>query len=171
MRRSAAKSLLPILVASLFIAIAGAPPPVAAREDMSIKALTPPMGWNSWDSWGLTINESQFRDTVTWFHNNLQRFGWQYVVVDEGWFAQHPENPTGQQDYTLSDDGRYTPALNRFPSLPVSQLERTERLEQLRYLENGFAIYVEPTDYDTIGVDTEADLRLVEQLLRERAYA
>lgn len=59
-------------------------------------------------------------------------------------------------------------ALNRFPALPASQLERTERLEQLRYLENGLTIYVEPTDYDTIGVDTEDDLRLVEQLLRER---
>jgi len=59
-------------------------------------------------------------------------------------------------------------ALNLFPTLPPSLLERTERLEQLRFLENGFTIHVEPTDYDTIGVDTEADLRLVEQLLRAR---
>lgn len=60
-------------------------------------------------------------------------------------------------------------ALNRFPTLPTSGLERTERLEQLRFLENGLNVYVEPTDYDTIGVDTEADLRLVEQLLLERS--
>jgi 3-deoxy-manno-octulosonate cytidylyltransferase (CMP-KDO synthetase) len=59
-------------------------------------------------------------------------------------------------------------ALNRFPTLPISMLERTERLEQLRYLENGLHLYVEPTDYDTIGVDTEADLRLAEQLLLRR---
>ena len=59
-------------------------------------------------------------------------------------------------------------ALNRFPTLPASQLERTERLEQLRFLENGFTIYVEPTDFDTIGVDTEADLRLVESILLRR---
>jgi 3-deoxy-manno-octulosonate cytidylyltransferase (CMP-KDO synthetase) len=59
-------------------------------------------------------------------------------------------------------------ALNRFPSLPASQLERIERLEQLRFLENGLHIYVEPTAYDTIGVDTEADMRLVEALLLER---
>jgi len=62
-------------------------------------------------------------------------------------------------------------ALDRFPSLPASELERTERLEQLRYLENGLHLYVEPTDYDTIGVDTEADLLLVEQLLLERDSA
>ena len=59
-------------------------------------------------------------------------------------------------------------ALNCFPTLPASRLERTERLEQLRFLENGFTIYVEPTDFDTIGVDTAADLRLVESILLRR---
>lgn len=59
-------------------------------------------------------------------------------------------------------------ALERFPSLPASGLERIERLEQLRFLENGLSVYVEPTEHDTIGVDTEADLELVDQLLRER---
>jgi 3-deoxy-manno-octulosonate cytidylyltransferase (CMP-KDO synthetase) len=48
--------------------------------------------------------------------------------------------------------------LYRFASLPMSQLEAAERLEQLRLLENGIAIYVEPVEFDTIGVDTEADL-------------
>lgn len=61
-------------------------------------------------------------------------------------------------------------ALNRFPTLPTSQLEHTERLEQLRFLENGFNIYVEPTAHDTIGVDTEADLHLVESLLLQRIH-
>ena len=60
-------------------------------------------------------------------------------------------------------------ALDRFPALPASSLEAVERLEQLRFLENGIDIYVEPTDYDTIGVDTEEDLRAVEAvLLRSR---
>jgi len=58
-------------------------------------------------------------------------------------------------------------ALERFPSLPPSSLERTERLEQLRFLENGLGVYVEATEHDTIGVDTEDDLRRVDQLLRE----
>jgi 3-deoxy-manno-octulosonate cytidylyltransferase (CMP-KDO synthetase) len=59
-------------------------------------------------------------------------------------------------------------ALQRFPTLPPSVLEQTERLEQLRFLENGIDIYVEPTDFDTIGVDTEEDLQRVEALLRNR---
>jgi 3-deoxy-manno-octulosonate cytidylyltransferase (CMP-KDO synthetase) len=58
--------------------------------------------------------------------------------------------------------------LQRFPTLPPSTLEQTERLEQLRFLENGIDIYVEPTDFDTIGVDTEEDLHRVETLLLNR---
>ncbi len=57
------------------------------------------------------------------------------------------------------------PALDRFVTLPESSLERAERLEQLRFLENGIPIHVAETPYDTIGVDTEDDLRRVEQLL------
>ncbi|HEV2645244.1 MAG TPA: 3-deoxy-manno-octulosonate cytidylyltransferase [Acidobacteriaceae bacterium] len=60
-------------------------------------------------------------------------------------------------------------ALLRFPSLGASELERVERLEQLRFLENGLSIYVEATEVDTIGVDTEADLIQVDRLLRERS--
>jgi 3-deoxy-manno-octulosonate cytidylyltransferase (CMP-KDO synthetase) len=55
--------------------------------------------------------------------------------------------------------------LDRFPTLPPSILEQTERLEQLRFLENNIPIHVEPSDHDTIGVDTEEDLHRVESLL------
>jgi 3-deoxy-manno-octulosonate cytidylyltransferase (CMP-KDO synthetase) len=55
--------------------------------------------------------------------------------------------------------------LDKFVSLPESFLERTERLEQLRLLENGIPIYVAETEFDSIGVDTEEDLaRVLEKL-------
>jgi len=57
-------------------------------------------------------------------------------------------------------------ALDRFVALPESSLERSERLEQLRFLENGIPIYVGETSLDTIGVDTEDDLRRVEAILQ-----
>lgn len=57
-------------------------------------------------------------------------------------------------------------ALARFPHLRPSPLEAAERLEQLRWLENGCSLYVEPVSADTVGVDTEADLPVVEALLR-----
>src|SRR5271155_3112886 len=49
-------------------------------------AQTPPMGWNSWDSYGLTVNEEQFRQNMVVLSAQLKEFGWQYVVVDEGWY-------------------------------------------------------------------------------------
>ena len=60
-------------------------------------------------------------------------------------------------------------ALDRFCEWPESRLERTERLEQLRFLANGIAIYVAETPYDTVGVDTEEDLRRVEEILQRQS--
>jgi len=59
-------------------------------------------------------------------------------------------------------------ALDRFVGWPESLLERAERLEQLRFLENGVSIYVGETPHDSIGVDTEEDLQRVEDILRKR---
>ena len=80
-------------------------------------AATPPMGWNSWDAYGLTINESEYKANVDWMAKHLKEFGWQYAVVDEGWYLQNPESggkPTWQ--FTLDEQGRFMPAPNRFPS-------------------------------------------------------
>ncbi|HZR57083.1 MAG TPA: 3-deoxy-manno-octulosonate cytidylyltransferase [Terriglobales bacterium] len=60
------------------------------------------------------------------------------------------------------------PALDRFVELPESSLERSERLEQLRFLENGISIHIAETSHDSVGVDTEEDLRRVEQILLSR---
>src|SRR5207247_11255561 len=57
-------------------------------------------------------------------------------------------------------------ALDRFVALPEASLERIERLEQLRFLENGVDIHVAVTPYDSIGIDTEDDLRQFEQSQR-----
>lgn len=59
-------------------------------------------------------------------------------------------------------------ALDAFCAWPESELERNERLEQLRFLDHGVAIHVAVTPYDTVGVDTEEDLRRVESVLRRR---
>ena len=62
-------------------------------------------------------------------------------------------------------------ALDAFHRLPQSPLELTEKLEQLRFLENGIDIVVVETTESTIGVDTEADLQAVAALLAERGRA
>lgn len=59
-------------------------------------------------------------------------------------------------------------ALEKYMKLPPSLLEQTERLEQLRFLENGIPIHVAETSADTIGVDTEEDWQAVAQLFAAR---
>jgi alpha-galactosidase len=85
-------------------------------------APTPPMGWNSWDSYGLTITEAQFRANVKVEAETLRPTGYRYAVVDEGWYLENPEaaHQTGDENHTVRYDmdahGRYLPAGNRFPS-------------------------------------------------------
>jgi len=93
--------------------------PLSTQQSGSAGALaaTPPMGWNSWDAYGLTITEAESRANAEWMAKHLKPFDWQYVVVDEGWYLQNPESggkPAWQ--FTLDKEGRFTPALSRFPS-------------------------------------------------------
>jgi alpha-galactosidase len=81
-------------------------------------ALTPPMGWNSWDGYGTTINEAQVKANALWMSDHLKASGWQYVVVDMEWYVANPtaEGNSRISQYSLDNYGRYTPAVNRFPS-------------------------------------------------------
>lgn len=117
MQRPACKHLLRLavcLAAALLcpVLLAAHPPKTAAPL-----AATPPLGWNSWDSYGLSITADEWKHNVDWFHEHLQPAGWQYVVVDEGWYLAHPENAAGKGDqgYTMDANGRYAPATERFP--------------------------------------------------------
>jgi len=83
--------------------------------------------------------------------------------------ATIPYNRDGGKPEYFKHLGFYAyrkPALDRFVALRESSLERSERLEQLRFLENGIPIYVAQTPHDTVGVDTEEDLHRVEDILR-----
>ena len=81
----------------------------------------PPLGWNSWDAYGLTITEPQFRDNVQVLAETLKPFGWQYAVIDEGWFLKNPHDLKVPEKvvYEIDAFGRYNPVPERFPSAIV----------------------------------------------------
>lgn len=81
-------------------------------------APTPPLGWNSWDSYGLTITEAQFRANVDALRDKLKPFGWQYAVIDEGWYFFNPQDRPKPEllHYALDAHGRFVPVPPRFPS-------------------------------------------------------
>jgi alpha-galactosidase len=108
---------------AVLIAQEKAPSPVSSSFVSSFSvdatlALTPPMGWNSWDGYGTTINEAQVRANAQWMAEHLKAFGWQYVTVDMEWFVANPtaEGNAKNFQYSLDANGRYTPATDRFPS-------------------------------------------------------
>jgi alpha-galactosidase len=75
------------------------------------------MGWNSWDAYGLTITEAQYRDNVAVLATALKPYGWQYAVIDEGWFMDNPAvYRKGELHNQMDEFGRFVPSVARFPS-------------------------------------------------------
>lgn len=82
-------------------------------------APTPPMGWNSYDYYGVTINEGEVRANAACMATQLVPFGWQYLVIDAEWAEPEPihaihTEPTGR--LAMDSYGRLLPAPERFPS-------------------------------------------------------
>ncbi len=87
-----------------------------AQQPQAYLAATPPMGWNSWDAYGLTITEAQFRANVAVL-SPMRPLGWRYAVIDEGWYMQNPlASKAAEQHFFLDGHGRLVPAPQRFPS-------------------------------------------------------
>lgn len=81
-------------------------------------ALTPPMGWNSYDAFGDSVLESEVLANAAWLKEHLQPYGWDTVVVDFRWYDSKADgiriqNPEG---VTVDEYGRCIPPANRFPS-------------------------------------------------------
>jgi alpha-galactosidase len=89
----------------------------ASAQESNV-AKTPPMGWNSWDSFNETVKETDVRATADWMAKNLKEYGWDYIVVDMGWYVKNHSAGYNSKDaqFRLDNFGRYTPAENSFPS-------------------------------------------------------
>ncbi len=90
-----------------------------AKGEFKTWAQTPPMGWNSWDCFGPTVEEQEVKANADYMAANLKEYGWEYIVVDIRWFVENDKaggyNQTDPR-YVIDEYGRYQPAVNRFPT-------------------------------------------------------
>lgn len=87
-------------------------------EEFKQWAQTPPMGWNSWDCYGSTVEDHEVKANADYMAEKLKPFGWEYIIVDIRWFVENDKaGGYNQKDprYVIDQYGRYQPALNRFP--------------------------------------------------------
>jgi alpha-galactosidase len=91
---------------------------IALAQAANSSAPSPPMGWNSWDSYGTTVREQQVKTNADTMARDLASHGWQYIVVDIQWYEPNAQG----HDYVpgaklvMDEYGRLQPAVNRFPS-------------------------------------------------------
>jgi alpha-galactosidase len=79
-------------------------------------APVPPMGWNSWDAYGFTIDEAQFKANVQVLAG-MRQLGWQYAVIDEGWYMRNLAGRNlAERNYLYDANGLLMPDVSRFPS-------------------------------------------------------
>lgn len=91
----------------------------------AIASATPPMGWNSWNNFGLQITEDEFKKQVDYVAEKLKPFGYTYVVIDASWYSpsvsadkksEFHHASYAKHDAVVDEYGRYLPANNKFPS-------------------------------------------------------
>lgn len=83
-------------------------------------ALTPPMGWNSWDCFGPSVKEAEVKANADYMAANLKQYGWEYVVVDIRWYVDNQTSGTynsyANSTFIYDNNGRHMPSPTRFPS-------------------------------------------------------
>jgi alpha-galactosidase len=88
-------------------------------QNISDWAVTPPMGWNSWDCYGPTVVEDEVKANADYMLKYLKEFGWEYIVVDIRWYVDNDKaHGYNEKDprYVMDDYGRFLPSPVRFPS-------------------------------------------------------
>ena len=87
-------------------------------KDKNTFALTPPMGFNTWDCYGAGVNEEQLLANAAYMRDNLKPYGWEYVVCDIQWYEPTADSCNYHYfaDLCMDEYSRLIPAENRFPS-------------------------------------------------------
>ena len=90
-------------------------------------ALTPPMGWNSYDYYDTTVTEDRVKANADVMAARLKQYGWEYVVVDIQWYAYDTGSKRDKYQYIpfgkveIDEYSRLLPCPDRFPSAAGGQ--------------------------------------------------
>ena len=85
-------------------------------------ALTPPMGWNSYDYYDTAVTEADIRANAKYMAEHLKEYGWEYIVVDIQWYAHGVGSQRDKYQYIpfseleMDEYSRLLPDPERFPS-------------------------------------------------------
>ncbi|MDO5789401.1 MAG: glycoside hydrolase family 27 protein [Fusobacterium sp.] len=85
-------------------------------------AQTPPMGWNSYDYYDTTVNESQIKANADYMAKYLKKYGWEYIIIDIQWYAHNAGSMRKNFQYIpfseleIDEYSRLQPDPKRFPS-------------------------------------------------------
>ena len=85
-------------------------------------AQTPPMGWNSYDYYDTTVNESQIKANADYMAKHLKEYGWEYIIIDIQWYAHNAGSMRKKFQYIpfseleIDEYSRLQPDPKRFPS-------------------------------------------------------
>lgn len=75
----------------------------------------PPLGWNSWICFAGNVHEDQVKAVADYMAEHLKEYGWEYVVVDGGWYLP-PYHSTAKNALPIDEYGRFWPDTTKFPS-------------------------------------------------------
>lgn len=109
---------LTVVVLMLFCVLSGCNGRQDAEDEML--AAAPPMGWNSWICFGTSVTEDEVKANADYMSANLREYGWEYVVIDAGWYApgmvtlEQYESPCPEQ--LIDAYGRLVPDPEKYPS-------------------------------------------------------
>ncbi len=134
-------------------------------------AVTPPMGWNSYDYYDTTVNEEQVKANADYMAVHLKDYGWEYVVVDIEWYSndagmlreQYQYIPFG--DIEMDEYGRLQPSPVRFPSsaggkgfAPLAEYVHSLGLKFGIHIMRGIPRRAAEQHCPVIGADKTADM-------------
>jgi alpha-galactosidase len=114
-------TVLAVVTLVITVVVAVSEPKMAVAWDNGT-ANTPPMGWNSYDSFNWSVTEADVKANADYMSTNLKQHGWQYIVIDWAWYYPGRHNNSPNQDGNLNPrlrmdaNGRLLPDTTRFPS-------------------------------------------------------